>query len=80
MSTVFTTCQYLLLCDLCVHVSMQGFGALKDFYVVRNGRLSGLDEPLQCGAVYHLEPRLSGGKGGLFPIHLSRGHMSSSVV
>lgn len=59
---------------------MQGFGALKDFYVVRNGRLSGLDEPLQCGAVYHLEPRLSGGKGGLFPIHLATGHMSSSVV
>ncbi|TNN25026.1 Protein SDE2 [Liparis tanakae] len=35
-----------------------------DFYVVRNGRLSPLEEALQPGAVYHLEPRLCGGKGG----------------
>ncbi|XP_056266888.1 splicing regulator SDE2 isoform X2 [Pseudoliparis swirei] len=34
------------------------------FYVVRNGRLSPLEDPLQPGAVYHLEPRLCGGKGG----------------
>ncbi|XP_026215149.1 replication stress response regulator SDE2 [Anabas testudineus] len=35
-----------------------------DFYVVTNGRLSGFEDPLQHGAVYHLEPRLYGGKGG----------------
>jgi len=29
-----------------------------------NGRLSELEDPLQAGAVYHLEPRLCGGKGG----------------
>uniref|UniRef100_A0A3Q3IYD8 Replication stress response regulator SDE2 n=1 Tax=Monopterus albus TaxID=43700 RepID=A0A3Q3IYD8_MONAL len=36
----------------------------QDFYIIRNGRLSDLEEPLQHGAVYHLEPRLCGGKGG----------------
>lgn len=36
----------------------------QDFYIIRNGRLSDLDEPLQHGAIYHLEPRLYGGKGG----------------
>ncbi|XP_008303611.1 splicing regulator SDE2 isoform X3 [Stegastes partitus] len=36
----------------------------QDFYVVRNGRRSDLQDPLQHGAVYHLEPRLCGGKGG----------------
>ncbi|XP_026179645.1 splicing regulator SDE2 isoform X2 [Mastacembelus armatus] len=35
-----------------------------DFYVLKNGRLSDLDDPLQSGAIYHLEPRLRGGKGG----------------
>nr|XP_020516162.1 replication stress response regulator SDE2 [Labrus bergylta] len=36
----------------------------EEFYVVTNGRLSDLEDPLQPGAVYHLEPRLRGGKGG----------------
>ncbi|XP_037546407.1 replication stress response regulator SDE2 [Nematolebias whitei] len=36
----------------------------QDFYVTSNGRLSHLEDPLQHGAVYRLEPRLSGGKGG----------------
>ncbi|XP_053347668.1 splicing regulator SDE2 [Clarias gariepinus] len=35
-----------------------------DFYVKKNGRISGGDERLQAGAVYRLEPRLCGGKGG----------------
>ncbi|KAB5526132.1 hypothetical protein PHYPO_G00148240 [Pangasianodon hypophthalmus] len=35
-----------------------------DFYVKNNGRISGGDERLQAGAVYRLEPRLCGGKGG----------------
>ncbi|KAG7217989.1 hypothetical protein INR49_008141 [Caranx melampygus] len=38
--------------------------ASEDFYVVRNGRLSDVEDPVQHGAVYHLEPRLCGGKGG----------------
>ncbi|XP_011611004.1 splicing regulator SDE2 isoform X2 [Takifugu rubripes] len=45
-------------------VQKQGGGSSNDFYVVQNGRLSNLDEPLQRGAIYHLEPRLCGGKGG----------------
>lgn len=48
----------------CVCACVQGAGSSADFYVVRNGRLSALDEPLQPGAVYHLQPRLCGGKGG----------------
>ncbi|XP_043970940.1 replication stress response regulator SDE2 isoform X2 [Gambusia affinis] len=36
----------------------------QDWYVTTNGRLSGLEERLQDGAVYRLEPRLRGGKGG----------------
>ncbi|XP_030590086.1 splicing regulator SDE2 [Archocentrus centrarchus] len=36
----------------------------QDFYVIRDGRRAHLDDPLQHGAVYHLEPRLRGGKGG----------------
>ncbi|XP_068177462.1 splicing regulator SDE2 isoform X1 [Antennarius striatus] len=35
-----------------------------DFYVIRNGQRAEPDDPLQHGAVYHLEPRLRGGKGG----------------
>ncbi|XP_029538216.2 splicing regulator SDE2 [Oncorhynchus nerka] len=35
-----------------------------DLYVKNNGRLSELDDKLQAGAVYRLEPRLCGGKGG----------------
>uniref|UniRef100_UPI003AAB79E6 splicing regulator SDE2 isoform X2 n=1 Tax=Centroberyx gerrardi TaxID=166262 RepID=UPI003AAB79E6 len=36
----------------------------QDFYVSSNGRRSDLQDPVQHGAVYHLEPRLCGGKGG----------------
>ncbi|CAN9510003.1 unnamed protein product [Ophioblennius macclurei] len=36
----------------------------QDFYVVSGGRRSDSDELLQDGRVYHLEPRLRGGKGG----------------
>ncbi|XP_062411257.1 splicing regulator SDE2 [Sardina pilchardus] len=35
-----------------------------DFYVKNNGRLSSSEDELQTGAVYRLEPRLFGGKGG----------------
>ncbi|KAF7688282.1 replication stress response regulator SDE2 isoform X1 [Silurus meridionalis] len=35
-----------------------------DFYIKKNGRISGGDERLQPGAVYRIEPRLRGGKGG----------------
>ncbi|XP_028828135.1 splicing regulator SDE2 isoform X2 [Denticeps clupeoides] len=35
-----------------------------DFYAVCDGRISGRDDPLRPGAVYRLEPRLRGGKGG----------------
>ncbi|XP_070683856.1 splicing regulator SDE2 [Pempheris klunzingeri] len=45
-------------------VQDQGVSSSGDFYVVRNGRLADLDDPVQRGAVYHLEPRLCGGKGG----------------
>ncbi|KAM7008672.1 splicing regulator SDE2 [Tautogolabrus adspersus] len=45
-------------------IHTQGASSSEDFYVVRNGRLSDLEDPLQHGAVYHLEPRLRGGKGG----------------
>lgn len=44
-------------------VSLQGVSS-EDFYVVRNGHRSDLEDPLQHGAIYHLEPRLCGGKGG----------------
>ncbi|KAM4584284.1 splicing regulator SDE2 isoform 2-T2 [Odontesthes bonariensis] len=40
------------------------FVSQQDFYVTSNGRLSHQEDPLQNGAVYHLEPRLCGGKGG----------------
>ncbi|XP_069578125.1 splicing regulator SDE2 [Brachyistius frenatus] len=43
---------------------LERFVQQQDFYVVKNGRLSDLEDPLQHGAVYHLEPRLCGGKGG----------------
>ncbi|XP_039865947.1 replication stress response regulator SDE2 isoform X2 [Simochromis diagramma] len=36
----------------------------EDFYVTRDGRRAHLDDPLEHGAVYHLELRLLGGKGG----------------
>ncbi|XP_037390221.1 replication stress response regulator SDE2 isoform X2 [Pygocentrus nattereri] len=35
-----------------------------DCYVKNNGRISDHEHKLQAGAVYHLEPRLCGGKGG----------------
>ncbi|XP_056228702.1 splicing regulator SDE2 isoform X1 [Seriola aureovittata] len=44
-------------------IQLQGVSS-EDFYVARNGRLSDLEDPLEHGAVYHLEPRLCGGKGG----------------
>ncbi|XP_049900907.1 splicing regulator SDE2 [Epinephelus moara] len=44
-------------------VQQQGVSS-SDFYVIRNGRRSQLEDPLQQGAIYHLEPRLCGGKGG----------------
>ncbi|XP_071328336.1 splicing regulator SDE2 [Trachinotus anak] len=44
-------------------IQLQGVSS-DDFYIVRNGRLSDLEDPLQHGAIYHLEPRLCGGKGG----------------
>uniref|UniRef100_A0A096M7U3 Replication stress response regulator SDE2 n=1 Tax=Poecilia formosa TaxID=48698 RepID=A0A096M7U3_POEFO len=40
------------------------FVYVDDWYVTTNGRLTGLEERLQDGAVYRLEPRLRGGKGG----------------
>ncbi|XP_028265339.1 splicing regulator SDE2 [Parambassis ranga] len=40
------------------------FAHEQDFYIIKNGRLSYPEEPLQHGAVYRLEPRLCGGKGG----------------
>ncbi|CAL8329551.1 unnamed protein product [Merluccius merluccius] len=50
--------------DLVQHVlGDQGFPS-EDFYVTNNGRVSGPTEPLLQGSVYHLEPRLCGGKGG----------------
>ncbi|KAK5936395.1 hypothetical protein CgunFtcFv8_027762 [Champsocephalus gunnari] len=45
-------------------LQQQGLSSSADFYVHSNGRLSELEDPLQAGAVYHLEPRLCGGKGG----------------
>lgn len=48
-------------------LGVQAFGSSLDLYVVRSGRLVDRDEPLQHGAVYHLEPRLCGGKGGTCP-------------
>ncbi|XP_058495933.1 splicing regulator SDE2 [Solea solea] len=44
-------------------VQLQGV-SYEDFYVIRNGRRSDLEDPVQHGAVYHLQPRLCGGKGG----------------
>ncbi|XP_018530261.1 splicing regulator SDE2 isoform X2 [Lates calcarifer] len=44
-------------------IQTQGVSS-EDFYVVRNGHRSDLEDPLQHGAIYHLEPRLCGGKGG----------------
>ncbi|XP_046899462.1 replication stress response regulator SDE2 isoform X2 [Hypomesus transpacificus] len=50
--------------DLVEHyINKRGY-LLEDFYIKKNGRLSGLDDKLQDGAVYRLEPRLCGGKGG----------------
>uniref|UniRef100_A0A8D3DL55 Replication stress response regulator SDE2 n=1 Tax=Scophthalmus maximus TaxID=52904 RepID=A0A8D3DL55_SCOMX len=36
----------------------------EDFYVIRNGRVEDVEDPVQHGAVYNLQPRLCGGKGG----------------
>ncbi|XP_036421098.1 replication stress response regulator SDE2 isoform X2 [Colossoma macropomum] len=43
--------------------SKEGVSSL-DCYVKNNGRISDHDHKLQAGAVYRLEPRLCGGKGG----------------
>uniref|UniRef100_A0A3P9BVG5 SDE2 telomere maintenance homolog (S. pombe) n=1 Tax=Maylandia zebra TaxID=106582 RepID=A0A3P9BVG5_9CICH len=48
--------------DRRVHLSE--FSCFQDFYVTRDGRRAHLDDPLEHGAVYHLELRLLGGKGG----------------
>ncbi|KAF7646978.1 hypothetical protein LDENG_00179410 [Lucifuga dentata] len=50
--------------DLLEHFTQQKGASSVDFYVSRNGRLSDPEDSLQRGAVYHLEPRLCGGKGG----------------
>ncbi|KAM6946378.1 splicing regulator SDE2 [Aplochiton taeniatus] len=50
--------------DLVGRLSRETGIPLSDFYVKNNGRLSDLDEELQDGGVYRLEPRLCGGKGG----------------
>ncbi|XP_051238713.1 splicing regulator SDE2 [Dicentrarchus labrax] len=50
--------------DLLNRFTQDQLSSSGDFYVVRNGRRSGLEELLQRGAVYRLEPRLCGGKGG----------------
>ena len=46
-----------------VYLVFQGLPS-EDFYVTTNGRVSGPAELLLQGSVYHLEPRLCGGKGG----------------
>lgn len=38
----------------------------EDFYILRNGRRADLNDPVQNGATYHLQPRLCGGKGGMY--------------
>ncbi|XP_015226906.1 PREDICTED: protein SDE2 homolog isoform X2 [Cyprinodon variegatus] len=43
---------------------LERFVPQQDFYVSTNGRLAHLGDHLQNGVVYHLEPRLCGGKGG----------------
>ncbi|AWP05059.1 putative protein SDE2 -like [Scophthalmus maximus] len=44
-------------------VQLQGVCS-EDFYVIRNGRVEDVEDPVQHGAVYNLQPRLCGGKGG----------------
>ncbi|XP_014865602.1 PREDICTED: protein SDE2 homolog isoform X1 [Poecilia mexicana] len=43
---------------------LERFVPHQDWYITTNGRLTELEERLQDGAVYRLEPRLRGGKGG----------------
>ncbi|XP_060922119.1 splicing regulator SDE2 [Limanda limanda] len=50
--------------DVLTRFVQQQFGSPEDFYVIRNGRVSDVEDPLQHGSVYHLQPRLCGGKGG----------------
>ncbi|XP_034445535.1 replication stress response regulator SDE2 isoform X2 [Hippoglossus hippoglossus] len=50
--------------DVLTRFVQQQFGSPEDFYVIRNGRVSDVEDPLQHGAIYHLQPRLCGGKGG----------------
>uniref|UniRef100_A0A3P9BVE8 SDE2 telomere maintenance homolog (S. pombe) n=1 Tax=Maylandia zebra TaxID=106582 RepID=A0A3P9BVE8_9CICH len=55
---------YQLTFNLPSHLSIAAFSCFQDFYVTRDGRRAHLDDPLEHGAVYHLELRLLGGKGG----------------
>uniref|UniRef100_A0A3Q0RJE0 SDE2 telomere maintenance homolog (S. pombe) n=1 Tax=Amphilophus citrinellus TaxID=61819 RepID=A0A3Q0RJE0_AMPCI len=57
-----STCVFPTGCEL--HSGVSEILCFQDFYVIRDGRRAHLDDPLQHGAVYHLEPRLRGGKGG----------------
>ncbi|XP_029997610.1 splicing regulator SDE2 isoform X2 [Sphaeramia orbicularis] len=50
--------------DVLDRVTRQTGVSSLDFFITCNGRLSHLEDPLQDGGVYHLEPRLRGGKGG----------------
>ncbi|XP_062244325.1 splicing regulator SDE2 [Platichthys flesus] len=50
--------------DVLTRFVQQQLGSPEDFYILRNGRVSDVEDPLQHGAVYHLQPRLCGGKGG----------------
>ncbi|XP_078254971.1 splicing regulator SDE2 [Rhinoraja longicauda] len=50
--------------ELKLLVCRQGFFPAADVYLKCNGRLVGEEEELRDGAVYSVEPRLVGGKGG----------------
>nr|XP_061814947.1 UBL fusion protein SDE2-like [Nerophis lumbriciformis] len=50
--------------DLLLRFVQQSEASPHDLYVSKDGRLASLDDHLQGGAVYHLQPRLLGGKGG----------------
>ncbi|XP_043079466.1 replication stress response regulator SDE2 [Puntigrus tetrazona] len=50
--------------DLIDRFAVTEGASFADFYVKSNGRISRSNESLQSGAVYRVEPRLCGGKGG----------------
>lgn len=63
---------------VCVPVCVsQGLISSTDVYVVRDGRRPDPEERLQRGAVYRLEPRLRGGKGGVLMSNAIRTPSSS---